>query len=368
MKIIVTGNYGAKNIGDEMILEGLIETIKNTFPKSEVTVLSGDPKETSQKFKLESVKKIPSGVRSYINYLTDTSKETKKAIKDCDLFILGGGGLFGSLKVKANFIWGVQCLAAYHYKKPVIMYGQGIGPISNIASRVLLKKVFNKAHYITVRDFESVMRLRDIGVRKPIDIVPDLAFRLPAKKSKKKRTKTAVIALRQMSKIDFDFKLSIAKYIDWLIESEKFKVKLIDFKRGDKHDSALHEEVMKLTSNSEKVEHITNVEHHEELLEHFQQAQIVLGMRLHSIISAIRTETPFFAINYAPKVSSFLKYSKLSSQMLQVYDLDLETLQKAHKSTLKKKASLTKKLSSINKKYLKQHEKIEDKMRKKFLS
>ena len=43
MKFVVCGNYGAANLGDEMILEGLKIALNQTFPNSEVKVIQHFP-------------------------------------------------------------------------------------------------------------------------------------------------------------------------------------------------------------------------------------------------------------------------------------------------------------------------------------
>ncbi|MBD3360226.1 polysaccharide pyruvyl transferase CsaB, partial [Candidatus Peregrinibacteria bacterium] len=54
MKIVIAGNYGAGNLGDEMILEGMIKIIKSSSPDSEITALSASPEETSKKHNINS--------------------------------------------------------------------------------------------------------------------------------------------------------------------------------------------------------------------------------------------------------------------------------------------------------------------------
>jgi polysaccharide pyruvyl transferase WcaK-like protein len=70
MKIVICGNYGAENLGDELILEGMLETLRAVSPDAEITVMSGNPKETKWLYKarygMEAVAKFPSGIRSFL--------------------------------------------------------------------------------------------------------------------------------------------------------------------------------------------------------------------------------------------------------------------------------------------------------------
>src|SRR6056297_2129877 len=125
MKFIICGNYGAGNLGDELILEGLLKEFSEKFTQSEFTVMSANPEETSKKYKVCSVPHIPSGAKSSLKSIFQRT-ETKKELKDADCFILGGGGLFLSLRKRANWIWGVQAMKALWYRKPLIIWGQSL--------------------------------------------------------------------------------------------------------------------------------------------------------------------------------------------------------------------------------------------------
>ena len=165
MKIVIAGNYGAKNLGDEMILEGLLKLIRSIQPDSKITVLSADPKDTKKRHKVKSLNLFPSGIRSFFRNLFDFKRKNIKAIKECDVFILGGGGLFGSLTFMANFIWGIQAKMAYKYSKPVIMYGQSIGELKGKIRKRIVKKLFKKSSLIVLRDHESKKRLLKLKIK-----------------------------------------------------------------------------------------------------------------------------------------------------------------------------------------------------------
>ncbi|MDA1061015.1 MAG: polysaccharide pyruvyl transferase family protein [bacterium] len=349
MKIVVCGNYGAGNLGDEMILGGLLETLKSIDPNAEITVLSGKPSETSKIHKVKSVEKFPAGIRSFF---TNTSK-TKEALKECDYFILGGGGLFGSLTFNANFIWGMQAFRAYLYKKPVLMLGQSIGKLKGLTRKLIVKRIFKKSELIVVRDPESKSRLRSLGIKKNISVAPDFAFCSKAKVLDTTEKK-AVIALRQMDYISLLFKKQIANFLDELVEFG-WKVKLVDFQKGELQDSKLNEDVISMMVRPQKVKHIKS---QNKILEEFSRANFVLGMRLHSIIGAIKNETPFIAINYAPKVEAFLNYTELSQYLVNMEEADSDDMMKMFKGIIKNRDSYKTKMKQFNKKAEKAHVEI----------
>lgn len=357
MKIVIAGNYGANNLGDELILEGLLEMLKLNFPQTEITVLSGNPGNTIeafQKYNISSVPKFPSGLRSLSKNIL-TANKTKKAVKNCDYFILGGGGLFSNLSLKAYFIWGVQAFMAYLYRKPVIMYGQSVGPLKSKFKKWLIKKIFQKSAFIAVRDEESKNELKKIGVHKKIYIIPDLIFRIKAgKKSSTPRAKQIVVALRYLPELNPSFVQEIANFLNFLAKKQGYKIIFMDFQKGS--DKIIHREVIRRLEHQQKYEEISEIKDSQRLFTLFSNSDLVLGMRLHAVLTAIKTETPFIAINYAPKVENFLKYAKLNSYLLEMDDLRLQKLY----GLIKKDFSvIEKQLQIFNSKALLRHREVE---------
>lgn len=288
MKIVICGNYGAKNKGDEMILSGMLTMLREIIPKVEITVLSADPHDTKEKHHVKAVPQFAAGFRS----LLSSKKATHKAVEDSDIFILGGGGLFGSLTFRANVIWGIQAWQAYRHNKPVLMLGQSIGRLKGALRKWIVKSVFKKAIYISVRDSESVKRLERLGIH-GAHLAPDYAFYNEVEPGHPKE-KTVAIALRAKAKLDSKVKI----LIDWL-KSEGWKLSFVNFREPE--DDILHREMFP-DADFINPEEIANQE-------------VLIGMRLHSIITAIKYQVPFVAIDYAPKVTALLKDTALLSQI-----------------------------------------------------
>lgn len=326
MKIAIAGNYGAKNIGDEMILQGMLKMVTAVFPNSEITILSADPQETLKTHGLthaiKAVKPFPAGIRSFFS----SSTETKQAVNECYLFILGGGGLFSSLKFVANIIWGMQAFRAYSSGKKVWMYGQSIGPMKNFIVKFIVKKLFNKASLITVRDQFSREELMRNGVEKEIFVIPDMAFRTSTNTQPTiPRPNNLLIALRSMENLPENFISEIASFVDFLINEKGFSCTIVNFQQGIDSDEFLHEKLLSLISDQNKISYIKNPNFND-IEKLFSNSALLLGMRLHSIIAAIKFGTPFIAINYAPKMRNLLTDLKLDDYLLEIGDLSCEKL------------------------------------------
>lgn len=291
MKYLICGNYGAGNIGDELILDGLLNFIKRNDPKAQITAISAKP----QKQQIKAVKPFPAGIRS----LFQSTKETKDALKECHYFILGGGGLFGSLTLRANLIWGIQAWQAYRKHKPVLMLGQSIGELKGPIRKFIVKKLFQKAKLIVLRDQKSIERLKSLGIKQKIYLAADFALK---NRQQSQKEKLALICLRQISNLPQNFIPEINKFITQL-KKDHWQVLYVNFQEPD--DQTLHKQI-----DAEKG-------HYSD----FKTASFVLAMRLHSIISAINYKIPFLAINYAPKVRDFLQTTHLAEHISNTADL-----------------------------------------------
>ncbi len=360
MKIVIAGNYGAGNIGDESILKGLLKCLNKAAPYSDITVLSGDPAQTENMHYVNSCEKYPAGFRSLIKSLFGLLSPARKEIKQSDIFVLGGGGLFGGLRAKANLIWGIQTLVAYYYKKPVIMCGQSVGPIQNVLLKSFIRFLFNKASFIAVRDQSSKKRLQKIGVKREIHTVPDLAFFGKSdNEPPRKKKDTVLVSLSSMANLSLSKMKALANFFDWLIQEHKFNIKFISFQLRTDSDEHLHEEFLGLVRSKDKTEHLdnSNLDTIEKL---FAKARFLIGMRLHSIITAIKNETPFIALNYAPKVKDLLKKTPFSKYDLEINDIEEGVLQDLFTDLLIREEAVKNELRDYNKNMEKRHKEIMD--------
>ena len=368
MKIVICGNYGAENLGDELILEGLLETLKNIAPGAEITVMSGNPEATeksyNQKYGIKAVEKFPSGFRSILKSIFSNSA-TKDAVKNCDYFILGGGGLFNDLNWHASIIWAMQARQALKLNKPLIMYGQSIGPLSDLG-RYLVKKIFAQAAFIGVRDQDSATELKNLGITKEICVTPDLAFRVPAEIGPITETATlptAIISLRQLGTTTGDFIKEFSSFCNWLIEEKNYSLQFIDFQQGTESDKNLHQSIITQIRQSEKISHLDQTLTSQRLLEHFKNADFVFAMRMHAIICAMKTCKPFLAISYSRKINSLIKDSALEKYLIAHDHVYFEQLKNFFTLLNDKREEVREKLSKLNSANLEKLQSVEIKLK-----
>jgi len=169
--IMISGYYGFGNCGDEAILLALTQELSKHISKEKIIVLSNNPENTEKIYKVKSINRF--------NLISIISK-----LKDSSLFISGGGGLIQDVSGKGLsvlYYLGLIFMARL-FKIPNIVYGQGIGPIKKNINKILVKMVLKKVDLIIVRDEESKILLKKMGIiNKKIIVNADTAFLLEQK-------------------------------------------------------------------------------------------------------------------------------------------------------------------------------------------
>ena len=213
-----------------------------------------------------------------------------------------------------------------------------------------------------MRDIESKKRLKRLGIKKKIHVIPDMAFRRNKNhSSEKENKKRMVVALRQIQGLSESFQKEIANFINWLVEYQKWTVDFINFQEGEESDKIIHKKIQDLIKNKSQIRNSSN-------LEDIGKADLLLGMRLHSIISSIKAKTPFIAISYAPKVKSLLKAINLNNYTAEMDEIKVQKFKDLFIKIEKDQEKISQKLEQYNKKAIREHEEIEEILKVKITS
>jgi len=304
MKVVICGNYGATNLGDEAILDGILSLIGNVDHGADITVLSANPDDTMVRHEVKSEYLLPCGPRSFIKGLLGGHiGRTFKAIQDCDAFILGGGGLLSDEKMMAMVIWPLQAAFARLYKKPIFCLGQSVGPLQTFFGRMMARNVFKKVLSATVRDTKSQQVLHNLGVSMP-PVLADPAFCVHvAGPLDSKRENLFFFSLRgwRVKENEAMYKY-IAQLINWIWTEYGFKTVLVPFSEFPENDTVILNNIFAQVANPDAAEVLEYSGDYRKVIELMKLCKAVIGMRLHSLIFATMTQTPFMALSYSDKV------------------------------------------------------------------
>lgn len=322
-KILICGNYGATNLGDEAILDGILNNIQKTFKKAEVVVLSYNPSRTSQMHNVYATSLFPMGIRSLLKGIFKLEiAKTLKEIKRCNIFILGGGGLFTDEKLFAIFLWGWHGILSIFFKKPLYIYANSIGPLNTKIGRFITRYLFRKAQIITVRDENSaeIVKKIKIKVRPQITTDPALSIHVKNKKSIQEHP-YVVINLRPWIKKVSDLEKNIIDLINEITLKYKLEVILLPFQTKYNNDNNILSKIFTQAVRKNMVKIADTNDEYQKAIDLIQNAEIFICMRLHGLIFALLTKTPFISLSYSPKVRNFCKMIKMEK-----YCLDLSSL------------------------------------------
>jgi len=168
-RIVLSGYYGFGNAGDEAVLAAILASLGRQIPDVECSVLSVDPAATSQLHKVLACHRA-------------RPRDVLTALRRCDLFISGGGSLLQDVTSLSSLLFYLaQIRLARILRRRVMIYAQGIGPLIRPAARRLTAQTLRGVDYITVRDTESALLLRRIGLdgsAPPVEVTADPVFAL----------------------------------------------------------------------------------------------------------------------------------------------------------------------------------------------
>ncbi len=331
LKIGIVGNYGNDNNGDEAILLSIISQVTETFnvPSDVITVFSNNPTQTAKRYQVMSA---PLYYRkgSSVKTFGATYLNNRKLVKTFDLLIIGGGGILMDLYKTEAPLYGAYAIMAKTAGTPYVVYGCGAGPLNSELGKWFIRYMSKHADSISVRDPESAELLKEIGVKKPVEVMGDPAFSLKRERTatSEKPIKIGITAVPYYhagywpeSKEDIyqDYIEGMARNLDVL--AAKQPVEITFFATKFPQDADVTKDIQSLMKEAK---HTTIVDHNllpEDLLEITAAQDLVIGTRLHSLILATCTATPIIAICYHHKVTDFMKLAELSDVAIPIGEL-----------------------------------------------
>ncbi|MBS1709043.1 MAG: polysaccharide pyruvyl transferase CsaB [Armatimonadetes bacterium] len=295
---MIAGYFGCGNLGDDAILLGFLEGIKDL--PHQVTLLSGAPEETYRNYKVPSVPRRD-------------QKLCADAIQKCDALVFAGGSIFQDVSsIGSPMYYGGLIKKAKDLGKKVILLSQGVGPLNNLVGRTVSTQAFNRADIIAVRDPASVALLRKLGVKTRIELTADLAFLIPPPLARSEPNsfgvgsmRTVGLAPRPFGKKN-DVVLLFGELARLLYKGNMMPV-FMEMDRNE--DGPLIREIAK--QHGGKMPDLTRLQTPMDVQQRMMRMDSLLAMRLHAGILATTVGVPPFMLSYDPKVTAFAKLLQL---------------------------------------------------------
>lgn len=319
--VLMSGYYGFDNSGDDAILKAIVKDLKEFNKDLDITVLSNNPAKTESMYPVKAVNRF-------------RFKEVICAIKKSSLLISGGGSLLQDITSTRSLLYYLAVMTiAKLYGKRVMVYANGIGPINKNINRVLTKWVLNRADLITLRDEDSREYLEKMKVKnREIYVTADPVFTLDPSSEKvvdkilineniPKGYNLIGISVRPWKNAN-NLEEIISKTIDYIIKNHGVKVVIIPMHYPEDLEISLNilsrvkEDGCFVLRQKYSVEEIMGV---------IKRLDVIVAMRLHSLIYAATQSVPMVGLVYDPKVEGILNSIGME-HMLNVEDLDYDKL------------------------------------------
>lgn len=318
-EIIINGYYGYDNIGDDALLQAMLENIKRVDPNAKITVLSAKPRETSSRYLVRSI---------YRYNLFKIYREMKSA----KLFISGGGSLLQDVTSTKSLVFYTTLLRlAKRLHLKTAIYANGFGPITKSKNLTKVKEALSSAEFISMREPASAQALRELLPNKQISVSADPAFSLSGVNEKwkarvlrkfgiEKGEKYFAVSLRLWSKND---KSIVKKACDYCVAvHEKYGYTPVFVAMQSSKDLALCQTIRAALPFNAPIVSETSAR---ELISILEEMEFSVGMRLHFLIFSAVSGTPPIALSYDPKINSLMEYIGLDTSVSSS-EIDLDAL------------------------------------------
>ena len=363
-KVFVYGYYGNRNTGDEIILETILASLRARLRNASFTVMSDDPKQTTTEHQVRAIG------RSELHQIAE-------AIEEADLVVAGGGGLFHDTlgfepdrmftRGSGFTVYVAPALYGLLAQKRVMLWGVGIGPFKSELAREYTKAVCLAADVVTVRDQLSRSLLKSAGVPSSrIIVTADCAFGAkPCKKSAKalrglfpERSSsgpTVGVAVREWS-VDVRsqyWERQLAEALDKFVQSESGRVVFVPFQTLEtekEHDLAVARRIASQLSSQTDATVLQERLAPQEVKALIAECDLLVGMRLHSIIFAAQAGVPVVALSYDPKVSALMTRLALRHFACPLPDIQSGTLRDLMTQALEKRPKISASLRAASEK------------------
>lgn len=301
--VTISGYYGFHNSGDDSILTAIISELRAACPNISITVLSKRPVETAKVYNVDAVDRFD------LFTIWRLFRRTR-------LLISGGGSLIQDVTSSKSLYY---YLSVIRFAKlcgaKVMLYANGIGPVTKKRNIKHIKNTLRRVDYITLRENSSREELERIMAGDvPCRVTADPVFTLrPASRETvdkaiergrlEKNDRFFVVSLRDWGQLDAHFENKICEFCDWVYR--KYQIKPFVVPMQSKFDKAISEDIEERLSVPHGI--FRHSYPPEILMGIIGRAEFVLGMRLHTIIYAVKMGVPGIALDYDPKVAAVMK-------------------------------------------------------------
>jgi polysaccharide pyruvyl transferase CsaB len=296
MRLLLSGYYGFGNLGDEAILDVIVERVRARFPQARIDVLSATPQVTAVRLGVEATPRWE-------------MRAVRAAVARADVVVSGGGGLLQNATSLRSLLYyaGIIREGVRRGRKTMI-FAQSVGPLDRLGA-TLVSRLCKGVDRATVRDARSAALLASLLPQTPVERTADPVFLYEPPQSDDLSLEGlgpgarpyAIVSVRECPALAASLS-TIAALVDRLATAHGTRVAFLPI--GGAQDASAATSVIRACKSAPMLLPEPALERAAAIL---AGASYVAGMRLHALILAARAAVPFLAIPYDPKVDALLQ-------------------------------------------------------------
>lgn len=296
MRFLLSGYYGFDNLGDDALLAIIVAQLRTRYPHATIDALSATPDVTAHELGIAAT---PRWDQSAI----------RDAVAEADVVLSGGGGLLqNGTSLKSLLYYAGIVRTAIRANKKTMVFAQSIGPL-DFWGKQTVRECCKGLHAATVRDERSrelfaplVPATRVERSADPVFLydLPETPLDLTAAGLGPESDPLVIVCVRKTAHQN-DGVAAIAAAIDRLAARYGARVAFVPF--GGTPDAEASTLIIRKCKSQPM---LVALEGLDAVATALAQARLVIGVRLHALILAIRLGIPFLAVPYDPKVTGLL--------------------------------------------------------------
>ncbi|HEY0601967.1 MAG TPA: polysaccharide pyruvyl transferase family protein [Herpetosiphonaceae bacterium] len=381
MKILILNAHSAQNAGDLAILRESIACMRRAFPGADLTITMND--ELSDLLPADAVfvgsftrwmmrvdargewRWRKSLVPLYAALLILTSllyrltglqllprlperRDLLRAYYAADVVaVIGGGHLYARHSANIAFAWLWLGIAlAVLMGKPLIFLPQSFGPLPGAVQQEMLRWLLSRSALVVAREYRSLRLLAEIGLRRRVLVLPDLAFGDDSTESPLVPQVAALTGDRQpligLTLMDWQGQnpqfhnqrsyenavLALMRHV-----GERYGARVVLFAQCTgptaAHDDRIIARRLLAEARSQGIDGVYFVDaalSPEQLKAAYEHLDLLVATRMHSAIFALSRNVPALAIGYLYKSVGIMEMLGLERHALDIATIDAETL------------------------------------------
>ena len=327
--VVISGYYGYRNIGDDSMLKAIIQGLKEQKPDVTITVLSKKPFETSSFYNVKSIHRF-------------NLFKIIRIMKHSRLLISGGGSLLQDVTSSHSYrYYSAIIKLALKYGAKVMVYANGIGPITSGKNILDCKNILEKVNIITLRDNQSLETVKNIGVSSKVHVSADPALSLvPTNDGYKEDVPYFIVSVRKWKNLPEDFEDKIADVFKKIKDEYNLLPVLVPMQGW------MDNEICKKVAQKCQGKFVPAFTKAENLIEYIKNSEFVVGMRLHSLIYSFSVNVPVAALSYDPKVDAIVQEWDCCTAF-DVKNIDAVEMKKQIEYIIENRDELSEKIANI---------------------